>query len=43
VLLLASVAVNGYRIHGEEALVENFGEEYRAYMEETMMLVPFVR
>lgn len=36
VLLLASFAVFGYRIHGEEkALVEKSGEENRAYMGET--------
>ena len=41
VLLLASFAVYGYRIHVEEkALVAKFGDEYVAYMEETKMLVP---
>jgi len=43
VLLLASCIVYGYRIHVEErALVAKFGDEYRAYMKETKMLVPFV-
>jgi hypothetical protein len=43
VLLLASAAVYGYRIHvEEEALVEKFGEEYRVYERETKMLVPGV-
>jgi protein-S-isoprenylcysteine O-methyltransferase Ste14 len=43
VLLLASVIVYGYRIKVEEkALVEKFGEEYRAYMRETKMLIPAV-
>jgi protein-S-isoprenylcysteine O-methyltransferase Ste14 len=43
VLLLASCIVYGYRIHVEErALVGKFGDEYRAYMEETKMLVPGV-
>jgi protein-S-isoprenylcysteine O-methyltransferase Ste14 len=40
VLLGASAAVYGYRIKVEEkALVAKSGEEYRAYMEETKMLV----
>jgi protein-S-isoprenylcysteine O-methyltransferase Ste14 len=43
VLLLASFAVYGYRIHVEEkALVAKFGEEYRAYREETKMVIPFI-
>ena len=43
VLLLASCIVYGYRIHVEErALVAKFGDEYRAYMKETKMLVPFI-
>ena len=43
VLLLACCFVYGYRIHVEEkALLEKFGEEYRAYMGETKMLVPGV-
>jgi protein-S-isoprenylcysteine O-methyltransferase Ste14 len=43
VLLLASFAVYGYRIRVEEtALVERFGEEYRAYRDETKMLIPGV-
>jgi protein-S-isoprenylcysteine O-methyltransferase Ste14 len=42
-LLLASAAVYGYRIRVEEkALVEKFGEEYRACMQETKMLMPGV-
>jgi protein-S-isoprenylcysteine O-methyltransferase Ste14 len=42
-LLLASAVVYGYRIHVEEkALVAKFGDEYRAYMRETKMLVPGV-
>ncbi len=43
VLLLASCIVYGYRIKVEEkALVAKFGEEYRAYIEETKMLIPFM-
>ncbi|ACL17103.1 methyltransferase family protein [Methanosphaerula palustris] len=43
VLLLASCGVYGYRIHVEEkALVAKFGDEYRAYMNETKMLIPFL-
>ena len=43
VLLLVSFAVYGYRIRIEEkALVAKFGDEYRAYMKETKMLVPFI-
>ena len=43
VLLLTCCFVCGYRIHVEEkALLEKFGEEYRAYMGETKMLVPGV-
>jgi protein-S-isoprenylcysteine O-methyltransferase Ste14 len=43
VLLLASCIVYRYRIGvAEKALVERFGEEYRAYMRETKMLIPFV-
>jgi protein-S-isoprenylcysteine O-methyltransferase Ste14 len=43
VLLLASCIVYGYRIKVEEkALVAKFGEEYKAYIEETKMLIPFV-
>jgi protein-S-isoprenylcysteine O-methyltransferase Ste14 len=43
VLMLASFVVYGYRIRVEEnALVGKFGEEYRAYMKETKMLVPGV-
>jgi protein-S-isoprenylcysteine O-methyltransferase Ste14 len=43
VLLLASCGVYGYRIHIEEkALVAKFGDEYRAYMNETKMLIPFL-
>jgi len=43
VLLLVSCIVYGYRIGVEEkAMVERFGEEYRAYMRETKMLVPGV-
>ena len=42
-LLPACCVVYGYRIHVEEkALVEKFGEEYKAYMGETKMLVPGV-
>jgi protein-S-isoprenylcysteine O-methyltransferase Ste14 len=43
VMLVASFVVYGYRIRVEEkALVAKFGEEYRAYMKETKMLVPGV-
>ena len=43
VLMLASFVVYGYRIRVEEqALVAKSGEEYRAYMKETKMLVPGV-
>ena len=43
VLLLASFIVYVYRIKVEEkALVAKFGEEYRAYVGETKMLIPFV-
>jgi len=42
VLLLASFVVYGYRILIEEkALVAKFGNEVRAYMKETKMLIPF--
>jgi protein-S-isoprenylcysteine O-methyltransferase Ste14 len=43
VLLLASCVVYGYRIRVEEkALVAKFGDEYRAYVKETKMLIPFL-
>ena len=43
VLLLASCSVYGYRIHVEEkALVAKFEDEYRAYVKETKMLIPFL-
>jgi protein-S-isoprenylcysteine O-methyltransferase Ste14 len=43
VLLLASCIVYGYRIKVEEkALAAKFGEEYRAYIGETKMLIPGV-
>jgi len=40
---MASLIVYGYRIKVEEkALVTKFGEEYRAYVGEMKMLIPFV-